>query len=201
MKTTKFFSEIKKVAKDSTITSMFDYSVNQDKNFYEIILHSEPTKKVQDMCAKNGFSITKNIMHVNEGGEMVAHKIWEVMPTDANEIEYVTNDDILKNVNENVIIATDQAMVDAGLFKCNPREGEITLWIYNSWGGSRESKSWAPIMRVFTEPLMEDIKDEDGRVIEEKSTHKIDSFYGAPINGDLDLRYMLTKRGVTVEEL
>ena len=201
MKTTKFFSEIKKVANDSTINSVFAYSVNPDKNFYEIYLHSEPTAKVKAMCEKNGFSIKENILNVNEGGEMVAHKIWEVMPTDANEIEYVNNDEILKNVNENVIIATDQAMIDAGLFKCNPREDEITLWIYNSWGGSREAKSWAPIMRVFTEPLMEDIKDEDGRVIEQKSTHKIDSFYGAPINGDLDLRYMLTKRGVTVEEL
>ena len=91
MKTTKFFSEIKKVAKDSTITSMFDYSVNQEKNFYEIILHSEPTKKVQNMCEKNGFSITKNIMHVNEGGEMVAHTIWEVRPINAEDIEIVSN--------------------------------------------------------------------------------------------------------------
>ena len=94
MKTTKFFSEIKKVAKDSTITSMFDYSVNQDKNFYEIILHSEPTKKVQNMCAKNGFSITKNIMHVNEGGDMVAHTIWEVRPINAENIEIVSNVDV-----------------------------------------------------------------------------------------------------------
>ena len=115
--------------------------------------------------------------------------------------EYPEQFTTFKKVNENVIIATDQAMIDAGQIKCNPREDEITLWIYNSWGGSREAKSWAPIMRVFTEPLMEDIKDEDGRVIEQKSTHKIDSFYGAPINGDLDLRYMLTKRGVTVEKL
>lgn len=201
MKTTKFFSEIKKVAKDSTITSMFDYSVNQDKNFYEIILHSEPTKKVQEMCEKNGFSIKENIMNVNEGGQMVAHKTWEVMPTDANEIEYVTNDEILKNVNENVIIATDQAMVDAGLFKCNPREGEITLWIYDSWGGSREAKSWAPIMSVYEKPLTEDITDEDGNVIEPKSTHEIAGFYGALVGRNFDLRYMLTKRGVTFKAI
>ena len=91
MKTTKFFSEIKKVAKDSTITSMFAYVVNKDKRFYEIILHSEPTKEVQDMCAENGFSIKKNIMHVNEGGEMVAHTVWEVRPINAEDIEYVSN--------------------------------------------------------------------------------------------------------------
>lgn len=89
MKTTKFFSEIKKVAKDSTITHMFDYSVNQDKNFYEILLHSEPTKKVQNMCVKNGFSITKNIMHVNEGGKMVAHNVWEVRPINAEDIQFL----------------------------------------------------------------------------------------------------------------
>lgn len=91
MKTTKFFSEIKKVANDSTITSIFDYNVHQDKKFYEIILHSEPTEDVQDMCAKNGFSITKNIMHVNEGGEMVAHTIWEVRPINIENIEFVSN--------------------------------------------------------------------------------------------------------------
>lgn len=89
MKTTKFFGEIKKVAKDSTLESMFDHSVNQNQNFYEILLHSEPTKKVQDMCAKNGFSITKNIMHVNEGGKMVAHIVWEVRPINAKDIEFV----------------------------------------------------------------------------------------------------------------
>jgi len=91
MNTTKFFSEIKQVAKDSTLESMFDYAVNQKKNIYEIILHSEPTKKVQDMCEKNGFGIKKNIMHVNEGGEMVAHTIWEVRPINAEDIELVSN--------------------------------------------------------------------------------------------------------------
>lgn len=201
MKTTKFFSEIKKVAKDSTLESMFDYSVNQDKNFYEIILHSEPTKKVQDMCTKNGFSITKNIMHVNEGGEMVAHTVWEVRPINAEDIEFVSNDEIFVNINENVIIASDQAMIDAGLFKCNPRKGEITLWIYNDWRGSGEPMSWAPIMSVYEKPLTEDLTDEDGRVIEPKSTHKIAGFYGAPVGRNFDLRYMLTKRGVTVKTI
>jgi hypothetical protein len=138
----------------------------------------------------NFASENKNINPLNLAATVIRQ---EIMKTTANNN--------INKINEEVIIASDQAMIDAGLIKCNPREDEITLWIYNSWGGSREAKSWAPIMRVFTEPLMEDIKDEDGRVIEQKSTHKIDSFYGAPINGDLDLRYMLTKRGVTVEEL
>ena len=92
MKTTKFFSEIKKVAKDSTITSMFDYSVNREKNFYEIILHSEPTKKVQDMCAKNGFSIKQNINNVCENDKMVQHTIWEVRPINTKDIEFVSNE-------------------------------------------------------------------------------------------------------------
>ena len=72
------------------------------------------------MCAKNGFSITKNIMHVNEGGEMVAHTIWEVRPINAEDIE-IASDEGLCNVNEEVIIASDQAMIDAGLIKSNPR--------------------------------------------------------------------------------
>lgn len=199
MKTTKFFSEIKKVAKDSTISSMFDYSVNQDKNFYEIILHSEPTKKVQDMCAKNGFSITKNIMHVNEGGEMVAHTICEVRPINTEDIE-IASDEVLCNVNEEVIIASDQAMIDAGLFKCNPREGQLTLWAYmlnHVW----KEWQWAPIMRVFDKPLTEDLTDEDGNVIEPKSTHKIAGFYGALIHGDLDMSRFLANRNVPVEKL
>ena len=199
MKTTKFFSEIKKVAKDSTLESMFDYSVNQDKNFYEIILHSEPTTKVQDMCAKNGFSIKKNIMHVNEGGEMVAHTVWEVLPMKTEDIE-IASDELLKNVNEKVIIATDQAMIDAGLIKCNPREDEITLWAYmlnHVW----KEWQWTPIMRVFAEPLKEDIKDEDGRVIEPKSTHRIDTFYGAPTGGGFDMTRFLRNLNVNVEKL
>lgn len=199
MKTTKFFSEIKKVAKDSTLESMFDYSVNQDERFYEIFLHSEPTKKVQDMCAKNGFSIKENIMHVNEGDEMVAHTIWEVRPINTEDIE-IASEELLKNVNEEVIIASDQAMIDAGLIKCNPRAGQLTLWAYmlnhvwNEW-------QWAPIMRVFAEPLKEDIKDEDGNVIEPKSTHRIDTFYGAPIIGNLDLTRFLKNLNVNVEKL
>lgn len=111
--------------------------------------------------------------------------------------EYPNQFTTFKKVNENVIIATDQAMVDAGLFKCNPREGQITIWTYEMnhvWN----KMQWTPIMRVFTEPLVEDIKDEDGRVIEQKSTHKIDSFYGAPINGNLDLTRFLANRGVNV---
>jgi len=199
MKTTKFFSEIKKVAKDSTLESMFDYSVNHDKNFYEIILYSEPTKKVQDMCAKNGFGITKNIMHVNENGKMVAHTVWEVLPNNAEDIE-IASEELLKNVNEKVIIATDQAMIDAGLIKCNPREDEITLWAYmlnHVW----KEWQWTPIMRVFAEPLKEDIKEEDGRVIEPKSTHRIDTFYGAPIGGDFDMTRFLKSLNVNVEKL
>ncbi len=199
MKTTKFFSEIKKVAKDSTITSMFDYSVNQNQNFYEIILHSEPTKKVQDMCAKNGFSITKNINNVCENGEMVAHTVWEVRPINAEDIE-IASDEVLCNVNEEVIIASDQAMIDAGLFKCNPREGQLTLWAYmlnHVW----KEWQWSPIMRVFDKPLTEDLTDEDGNVIEPKSTHKIAGFYGALIHGDIDMSRFLANRNVPVEKL
>ena len=199
MKTTKFFSEIKRVAKDSAITSIFDYSVNQDKNFYEIILHSEPTKKVQNMCAKNGFSIKKNIMHVNEGGEMVAHTIWEVRPINAEDIE-IASDEVLCNVNEEVIIASDHAMIDAGLFKCNPREGQLTLWAYmlnHVW----KEWQWTPIMRVFDKPLTEDLTDEDGNVIEPKSTHKIAGFYGAAVEGNFDITRFLERYNVPIEKL
>ncbi len=203
MKTTIFFSEIKKVANDSTLVRMFDYGVNHEKKFYEILLHGEPSKKILTLCKKNGFSIRQNITNVWVNGvnrEWKKHTVWEVIPIDANDIEYVTNDDTFKNVNENVIIATDQAMIDAGLVKCNPRADEITLWAYmlnHVW----KEWQWTPIMRVFAEPLKEDIKDEDGRVIEQKSTHRIDTFYGAPINGDFDITRFLKNLNVNVEKL
>jgi hypothetical protein len=199
MKTTKFFSEIKKVEKNSTIEVMFAYSVNPDKKFYEIILHSEPSKKVQNMCEKNGFSIKQNINNVCENGEMVQYTIWEVRPINAEDIEWAS-DEVLKNVNEEVIIASDQAMIDAGLIKCNPREDQLTLWAY-MYNSVWKEWQWAPIMRVFAEPLKEDIVDEEGRVIEPKSTHKIDSFYGAVEHGDLDMSRFLANRNVHVEKL
>ena len=106
----------------------------------------------------------------------------------------------MKKVNERVIIASDQEMIDAGLIKCNPRENVITIWTYEKnivW----KEMQWTPIMRVFAEPLTEDIRDKEGRIIEQKSTHKIDDFYGAPISGKLDLRCYLTNRNVHIEEL
>lgn len=203
MKTTIFFSEIKKVANDSTLERMFDYGVNHEKKFYEILLHGEPSKKILTLCEKNGFSIRQNITNVwvNEvNGEWKRHTVWEVIPIDANDIEYVTNDDTFQHVNENVIIATDQAMIDAGMIKCNPREGQLTLWAYmlnhvwNEW-------QWTPIMRVFDKPLTEDLTDEDGRVIEHKSTHKIGNFYGALVYDNFDFTRFLESYNINAEKL
>ena len=56
-------------------------------------------------------------------------------------------------------------------------------------------------MRVFDKPLTEDLTDEDGNVIEPKSTHKIAGFYGALIHGDLDMSRFLANRNVPVEKL
>ena len=120
----------------------------------------------------------------------------EIMKTTANNNETKK----MTLVNEEVIIASDQAMIDVGLIKCNPREGQLTLWAYmlnhvwNEW-------QWAPIMRVFDKPLTEDLTDEDGIVIEPKSTHKIAGFYGALIHGDLDMSRFLANRNVPVEKL
>ena len=75
----------------------------------------------------------------------------------------------MKRVNANVIIASDQEMIDAGLIKCNPREDEITIWTYEKnimWNVMQ----WTPIMRVFTEPLKEDIKDEESFIAMSKDS-------------------------------
>ena len=106
----------------------------------------------------------------------------------------------MKKVNERVIIARDQEMIDAGLIKCNPRENTITIWTYelnHVWN----EMQWTPVMSVFTEPLTEDIKDEDGRIIERKSTHKVDDFYAAVEFERFDFTRYLTSRGVSVEPL
>ena len=106
----------------------------------------------------------------------------------------------INKVNEEIIIASDQAMIDAGLIKCNPHEGQLTLWAYmlnhvwNEW-------QWAPIMRVFDKPLAEDLTDEDGNVIEPKSTHKIAGFYGAAVDGNFDITRFLERYNVPVEKL
>ncbi len=200
MKTTIFFSEIKKVANDSTLERMFDYGVNHEKKFYEILLHGEPSKKILTLCEKNGFSIKQNINNVCVNGEWEEHTVWEVIPIDTNDIEYVTNDDTFKNVNENVIIATDQAMIDAGMIKCNPREGQLTLWVYmlnHVW----HKWQWTPIMRVFDKPLTEDLTDEDGRVIEHQSTHKIGNFYGALVYDNFDFTRFLESYNINAEKL
>lgn len=106
----------------------------------------------------------------------------------------------MKKVNERVIIASDQEMIDAGLVKCNPRENVITIWTHEM-NSVWKQMQWTPIMSVFAEPLMEDIEDEDGHIIEPKSTHKIDDFYGAPVFGKFDLRRFLAERNVNIESL
>lgn len=88
MKTTELFNQINEIV-DCALKSVFDYSINKNEYFYEIHLYEEPTKGIEDICEKNGFSISMNNIHVNEGGNMVAKLIWEVKPTEANDIEYV----------------------------------------------------------------------------------------------------------------
>lgn len=200
MKTTEFFKQIKKEANNSTLENTFSYRINPDNRFYQIVLHDEPTDKIKVMCERNGFSISQNILlSVDDNGKKTESTIWEVMPVDINDMEYAS-DEILKNVNSNVIIASDQAMIEAGLIKCNPRQNTITVWVYEM-NLAYNKMQWTPIMFVYTTPLTEDMKDEEGNVIDEKSTHKIDEFYGSPISGRLDLRQYLIRKGVTVEEL
>lgn len=89
MKTTKFYTEIKRNANDAELGTCFSYGINPDKDYYIIFLHQEPTQEVVEMCKDNGFKINQNVLHINENGKMVARNIWEVMPKNADEIEYV----------------------------------------------------------------------------------------------------------------
>ena len=114
--------------------------------------------------------------------------------------EFPLIDEVLCKVNDEVIIASDQAMIDADLIKCNPREGQLTLWVYmlnHVW----KEWQWTPIMRVFDKPLTEDLTDEDGNVIEPKSTHKIAGFYGAAVDGNFDITRFLERYNVPIEKL
>jgi len=116
------------------------------------------------------------------------------------EFPLIDGDEVLCKVNEKIIIASDQAMIDAGMIKCNPREGQLTLWAYmlnHVW----KEWQWTPIMRVFDKPLTEDLTDEDGNAIEPKSTHKIAGFYGAAVDGNFDITRFLESYNVPVEEL
>lgn len=110
-------------------------------------------------------------------------------------------DRFFKQINSNAIVADDRTMMEKGLIgKCTPRDGEITLWTYEKnimW----HKMQWTPVMRVFTEPLTENLTDEYGNITDRPSTHKIDEFYGTPIDSKLDLTRFLNKRGITTEEL
>ena len=198
MKATQFFPQLKKVAKDCTMHIGFNYSIDKNRNFYFIHLHSEPTEKVIALCEKNGFSINRNTCHEVVDGQCVAHIVWELLPNDLSEIDF-TSEEVFKNINDKVIIATDTAMNESGLFKCNPT-GKIIVWFYE-WNIVWEKWEWCPIIDVRRSPLAENIVDEDGKVVEYKSTHKIDNFYFAPICGRLDLRKALENRGATISSL
>ena len=106
-----------------------------------------------------------------------------------------------KQINSNAIVADDRTMMEKGLIgKCTPRDGHITLWTYEKndvW----HKMQWTPVMRVFTEPLKENLMDEYGNVTDRPSTHKIDDFYGTPIDSKLDLTRFLNKRGIATEKL
>ena len=118
-----------------------------------------------------------------------------------NETMTTNIQNTMKKVNENVIIATSREMNEAGLFSCTP-DDRIVLWHYQMnivW----KKMQWAPMIELHTEPLTEDIVNERGEVIEGKSTHKIDEFYGAPTNEKtgFDMRNFLNKIGVSVEPI
>ena len=106
----------------------------------------------------------------------------------------------MNKVNKNVIVASDQAMINAGLINCIPREGLLRLWV-RTYNRVWKKWQWAPVMPVHDKALTEDVTDEDGNVIEPKSTHKIAGFYGAVIQGKLDLSRFLAKYNVQVEKL
>lgn len=124
----------------------------------------------------------------------MGHKRQRTMKTTQNFPQ-----EVFKKINDKVIIATDTAMNESGLFKCTPT-GRILVWFYE-WNIVWEKWEWCPIIDVRRSPLAENILDKDGRVIEYKSTHKIDDFYFAPICGRLDLRKAIENRGVTISEL
>ena len=199
MNTTAFFQVLKKVNNNITLEHMFDYGVNKTERFFEILIHTEPSEKIMALCQENGFSVKKNRNNVRgKNGELVERDVWEVMPIDSNDIQYVS-DETMVNVNENVIIATDNAMIEAGLVECSAKD-ELTLWTYER-NNTLNRMQWTPIMRVFQDPLTEDMRDETGKVIEPKSTHKIDRFYGAPVSGRLDLTKFLVNHGVNVVKI
>lgn len=110
-----------------------------------------------------------------------------------------TENKTMKKINDNVIIATSREMNEAGLFKCTP-DDRIILWHYE-WNMVWKKMEWAPMIGLHAEPIKEDIVNERGEVVEWKSTHKIDEFYGAPVGDRLDMRNFLKKIGVSVEPI
>ena len=106
----------------------------------------------------------------------------------------------MTKVNERLIIATPKQMVEAGLFDCKPEEDRILLWSYEKKIVSK-GMGWDPIVEVRTEPLKEDIVNENGEVIEPKSTHEICGFYFPMVWGRVHFEKFLENRGVVANAI
>lgn len=106
----------------------------------------------------------------------------------------------MKRINNNAIIATDQEMVDAGLFECKPDDGIIRLWLQRK---NTETGRWGfmPIVEV-TESLVprDQERSEYGRMVR-ASTHMIEDYYVSLEPRFLNLQPLLDDAGVKYQPL
>lgn len=106
----------------------------------------------------------------------------------------------MKRINNNAIIATDQEMVDAGLFECKPADDIIRLWLQRK---NTETGRWGfmPIIEVTNSFVKTDSELPESGHIVRASTHTIEDYYIALESDAFDLRPILDSAGVEYRPL
>ena len=68
--TEQLFSEIKNLGYNAELTNMFEYVVDKDRRFWEILVYDEPDEQLIKLVQSYNATMRKNVLHnevLNEG--------------------------------------------------------------------------------------------------------------------------------------
>lgn len=107
----------------------------------------------------------------------------------------------MKKLSKNVIIATGVEMWANGLVKGTCPKGEtIFVWKYSQWSGIHGQKTWAPLVQVTAQPVMEDTFNEHGEHETEKSQYIVAGYYMSRGNRIWTVK-LFEEEGIEVTEI
>lgn len=88
MKATEFIKVLLPVS-NAVLTKAFAYSVDENRDFVQIYLTSEPDVKVATLCKENGYIIKERKMWITGTDGMVSIRIWPLSPENAEDYEFI----------------------------------------------------------------------------------------------------------------